>query len=166
MIIRHETNDDFEKVFHINKICFETDAEANLVNTLRDEGTPFISLVAEVDDEVVGHIMFTPTTVNNDKAKLMGLAPMAVLPEHQNTGIGTELVLTGLDECKRDGVEAVVVLGHPDYYPRFGFLPSMIFNIKSEYDVPDDVFMALELKENALQNVSGVVKYLPAFASV
>ena len=91
---------------------------------------------------------------------------MAVAPGNQRQGIGSALVRAGLDECKKLGFGAVVVLGHADYYPRFGFVPSTRFGIGCEYDVPEDVFMAMELQQGALRGVSGKVKYHPAFGSV
>ena len=89
---------------------------------------------------------------------------MAVVPWHQRQGIGTALVRTGLEECKKLGFGAVVVLGHADYYPRFGFTLSTRFGIGCEYDVPEDVFMAIELQPGALQDASGKIKYHPAFS--
>jgi putative acetyltransferase len=91
---------------------------------------------------------------------------MAVMPEHQRKGIGSALVRAGLEHCKRLGFVAVVVLGHAEYYPRFGFSPAARFGIRSEYDVPDDVFMAVELQPAALSGKTGTVKYHAAFASV
>jgi putative acetyltransferase len=96
----------------------------------------------------------------------MGLAPMAVVPERQRHGIGSALVRAGLDECRRLGAVAVVVLGHAEYYPRFGFVPASRFSLVSEYDVPDDVFMAMELEPAALQGKSGTIKYDAVFATV
>ena len=96
----------------------------------------------------------------------MGLAPMAVLPGRQRQGIGSELVRAGLDECRRLGFGAIVVLGHAEYYPRFGFVPASKFGLKSEYDVPDDVFMALELIPGALRGRAGTIRYHPTFAAM
>ena len=97
---------------------------------------------------------------------VMGLAPMAVLPERQRQGIGSALVREGLSAIERMGADAVVVLGHPAYYPRFGFKPAATYGLRSEYDVPDDVFMALELRPGVLEDIKGKVKYAPAFSSV
>jgi putative acetyltransferase len=96
--------------------------------------------------------------------KIAGLAPMSVLPDHQKQGIGASLVNAGLSLCVSNGYKAVVVLGHPDYYPKFGFTPASTFGIKSEYDVPDEVFMVKELENGALSEYQGVVKYHPLFA--
>jgi len=97
---------------------------------------------------------------------LMGLAPMAVVPARQRQGIGSALVRGGLDRCRQCACDAIVVLGHPEYYPRFGFAPASAFGLTSEYDVPDEVFMVLELKQGVLRGKSGVIRYHAAFANV
>jgi putative acetyltransferase len=168
MQIRPENNDDIAKVWEINAVAFDTETEAKLVNVLRESCESYISLVAEVDGELVGHILFTPVELVGDRSglKLMGLGPMAVMPKYQNKGIGSQLVNEGLEQCLRRGYDAVVVLGHPKYYPRFGFVPSVKYGIKSEYEVPDEVSMILELKKNSLKGISGIIRYNPAFGSV
>ena len=168
MNIREEVASDIDKIWKVNSDAFETEAEANLVNALRNSGCPYLSLVAETENEVVGHILFTPVELsgNENKLKIMGLAPMAVLRKYQNKGIGSKLVQAGLEHCKLLGYDAVVVLGHPDYYPKFGFAPSVKYGIKSEYEVPDEAFMILELIPGCLKNHEGVVKYHEAFNSV
>ncbi len=168
MIIRAEELADTESIWNINAEAFETEAEANLVNTLRDSDCTFISLVAETDDKTVGHILFTPVelTGNENKLKLIGLAPMAVSQKHQKQGIGKQLVKAGIELCKSKDYDAIVVLGHPNYYSRFGFAPSVTFCIKSEYEVPDEAFMILELNKNSLKNHQGVIKYHDIFNSV
>jgi putative acetyltransferase len=168
MKIRPENSDDIAKVCEINAAAFDADTEAKLINVLRESCESYISLVAEVDGELVGHILFTPVELVGDRSglKLMGLGPMAVMPKYQNKGIGSQLVKEGVEQCLRRGYDAVVVLGHPKYYPRFGFVPSVQYGIKSEYEVPDEVFMILELKKNSLKGISGIIKYNPAFGSV
>lgn len=168
MNIRKEEDSDKEKIWKVNAEAFETEAEANLVNVLRDSGIPIISLVAEEDEEIVGHILFTPVELIDDDSglKLIGLAPMAVLTELQKKGIGSQLVKTGIENCSTQGYDAVVVLGHPEYYPKFGFVPSVKYGIKSEYDAPDEAFMVLELKESSLKDKNGIIKYHAAFGSV
>ena len=165
--IRPETEADRTAVFGINAAVFPTDAEARLVDSLRASADPLVSLVAVEDEDVVGHIMFTPVTLAPfDDLRLMGLAPMAVSPSVQRTGIGTELVKAGLQRCGELGVGAVAVLGHPEYYPRFGFLPSTQWGIKSEYDVPEDGFMLFELSADYLRDRHGIISYHKAFADV
>ena len=168
MKIREEKLKDVDAIWNINTNAFETEAEAKLVNLLRDSGCTFISLVAETDNNTVGHILFTPVelTGNSNKLKIIGLAPMAVLQQYQNKGIGSNLVKTGIELCKSKGYDAIVVLGHPGYYPKFGFAPSITYGIKSEYDVPDEAFMILELVPNSLKNHQGIIKYHELFNSV
>lgn len=164
--IRPEIKDDIRKIWRVNASAFDTEAEANLVDNLRKSGIPLISLVAEANEKLIGHILFSPVSLSGSKAdiKIAGLAPMSVLPDHQKQGIGASLVEAGLKLCTLNGYKAVVVLGHPDYYPKFGFAPSSRFGIKSEYDVPDEVFMVKELENGALSEYKGVVKYHPLFA--
>lgn len=168
MKIREEELADTEAIWNINADAFETEAEANLVNAYRNSGCAFIGLVAEVDNKIVGHILFTPVklTKNNNKLRIIGLAPMAVLRQYQNKDIGLNLVKTGIKLCKSKGYDAIVVLGHTNYYPRFGFVPSVVYDIKSEYKVPDEVFMMLELVPNSLKNHQGIIKYHKLFGSV
>ena len=167
IIIRNEKISDIDKIWEINADVFKMDAEANLVNELRDSGCDFISLVAETGNEVVGHILFTPVELSgNPDLRIMGLAPMAVDDQYRKKGIGSGLIKAGLESCKSLNFGAVVVLGHPDYYPKFGFEPSVNFDIKSEYDVPDEVFMLTELVPGYLKNNTGIIKYHEAFANV
>ncbi len=159
--IRPEIPNDIDPVRKINTDAFETDAEAGLVDALRDSGIPLISLVAEADEKIVGHILFSPVTLSGKGTdlKIAGLAPMAVMPDHQKQGVGQALVKEGLKQCESKGYKAAVVLGYPEYYPRFGFVPCSRFGIKSEYDVPDEVFMVKELITGIFAGYSGVVEY-------
>src|ERR1051325_9351343 len=168
--IRKETPADVDRVRAVNEKAFGTTDEAVLVDRLREAGKAAVSLVATEEGDGIGHILFSPVTIeageseaNDHQPVAVGLAPMAVLPECQNRGVGSALVKTGIEECRRAGVEAVVVLGHPRYYPRVGFAAAVRYNLKSEFDVADDVFMVLELKEGVLRNRPGVVKYQPEF---
>lgn len=167
MQIRNEEKEDRAAVRAVNESAFETSAEADLVDKLRTQARPSISLVAEDGGTIVGHIMLTPVVLPaHTKLNIMGLAPMAVSPEHQCKGIGSELVWAGLEECKKLGFAAVVVLGHPEYYPRFGFTPASRLGIGCEYEAPDEAFMILELEPGCLGGASGKVKYHAAFEAV
>ena len=163
--VRHETELDWPAVHAVNRSAFGTSVEANIVDALRRKSSRLISLVAEVDGVLVGHIMFSPVSLEEHRdINIMGLAPMAVAPPQQGKGIGAALVVEGLSECRRLGCRAVVVLGHPEYYPRFGFDRAANYGIRSEWDVPDDVFMITELEAGALHGVTGVIGYDAAFA--
>jgi putative acetyltransferase len=143
-------------------------AEADLVELLREHGKVTLSLVAVSDAQVVGHIIFSPVVIESagESFAAVGLAPMAVLPDWQNQGVGSLLVKAGLDECRRQGHVAAVVLGHARFYPRFGFAPASRFGIRSEYDVADEVFMAMELQPGALAGRGGLVRYQAEFNDV
>ena len=167
LIVRAEQRADRQAIFAVNAGAFETTAEAELVERLREQAHPLISLVAEQAGRTVGHILFSPVTVEgNGSLFLMGLGPMAVLPEQQRQGIGSALVRAGLDRCRKSGVQAVVVLGHPRYYPRFGFEPASGSGLRCEYEVPDEAFMAMEIQPGILDGASGLALYHAAFASV
>jgi putative acetyltransferase len=169
LIIRPEQKHDIAGIRRVNLAAFETATEADLVDALRQFAQPFISLVAIEADEVVGHIAFSPVTLSlspHQPVSIAGLAPMAVVPVRQRQGIGESLVRAGLDESRRHGFEAVVVLGHADYYPRFGFVRASTFGLRSEYDVPDDVFMVLELNAGALRQHAGTIRYHEVFGNV
>ncbi|TET31337.1 MAG: N-acetyltransferase [Anaerolineales bacterium] len=167
MLIRAENENDRDAVFAVNLSAFETPAEATLVDVLREHAQPVVSLVAEDKGNVIGHIMFSPVILSgNPDLKVMGLAPMAVASEYQCKGIGSALVRAGLEQCRQLGFVAVVVLGHPEYYPRFGFSTSSQFGIDSDYEVPEEVFMALELEPEALSGKTGRAKYHHAFSKV
>lgn len=164
MTIRLEQTEDQPTVRELLLAAFEGPGEANLVEALRIEASPIVSLVSVDGDTINGHILFSPVTLSGDpNLNVMGLAPMAVWPQHQRTGIGSDLVRAGLDACRELGTQAVVVLGHPEYYPRFGFHPSKKYSIDSEYNVPEDVFMAMELKPGTLTGKTGRISYHEAF---
>ena len=168
IIVRAETAEDYPAVRQVNELAFGGSDEAVLVDKLRAVADPQISLVAIKDGQVVGHIFFSPVSIEiSDPASLaLGLAPMAVLPQYQKQGLGSQLVHEGLKECQRIGCNVVVVLGHPEYYPRFGFVPAKQKELRCEYAVPDEVFMVAELKPQALDGRRGLVKYLPEFSDV
>jgi len=167
MQIRAEEERDRAAVYKLNRAAFESDVEANLAVAVRLQADPHISLVAAEAGEIIGHIMFSPATLSADPELLaMGLGPMAVLPRRQREGIGSALVRAGLDDCRQLEVQAVFVLGHPQFYPRFGFVPASSYAISSTYDVPDEVFMALELKPGALSGKAGTMRYHRAFDEI
>ena len=167
MRIRAEHRADRPAVRALVESAFGQAVEADLVAALRRQATPLISLVAEDQQAITGHILFSPVELTgHPELSLMGLAPMAVSPDRQRGGIGSALVRAGLEECRRLGRGAVVVLGHPQYYPRFGFQPTRRYSITSEYDVPAEVFMLLELEPGYLRGARGTIRYHPAFAAV
>lgn len=166
MIIRHEQPGDIDSIRHVVEQAFGQPEEAQLVDELRENNKFTLSLVAVIDDRVVGHILFTPVTIYSDDQSFtaIGLAPLAVLPELQSHGIGSALTREGLDQLRESGHECVVVLGHPKYYPRFGFVPASCYGIKCEYNVADEVFMLQELRQNTLAGRTGTVRYQPEFS--
>ncbi len=162
--VRHEQPRDANLVRAVNLDAFPTSAEADLVDCLRGQASPIVSLVADDGGIVRGHIMFSPVTVaERPELRMMGLAPLAVVRSHQRRGIGSALVRAGLNACRAMQVEAVVVLGHPEYYPRFAFRPASRFGLSCDYDVRDEAFMAVELRPAALAGPPGRVRYHPAF---
>jgi putative acetyltransferase len=164
MLIRAETRADESRIRELNLAAFPDSTEANLVELLRSEAHPLISLVAEDAGRISGHICFSPMSSDyGDNSLIMGLAPMAVLPERQRQGIGSALVRAGLDRCAGLGAKAVVVLGHAAYYPRFGFRPAGEFGVTSEYDVPAGVFQVQELAPGFFSGDACTVRYHPAF---
>ena len=168
IIIREETSVISQEIRIVIQSAFGQTEEADLVEKLRQNCSDRISLVAVSEGQMVGQILFTPATIQAKKGIVagMGLGPMGVLPEFQRQGIGSRLIRAGLNLIKRAKYSFVIVLGHPIYYPRFGFVPASLHGIKSEYEnVPDEAFMILVLNPVALEGVSGLAKYRPEFAS-
>jgi putative acetyltransferase len=165
MIIRREKPEDMDAIYQVNERAFDGKVESELVSKLRERNIVTLSLVAEWDGQIVGHILFSPVAVESEHSSFgaITLAPMAVLPEYQRKGIGSQLVAAGLDECRDLGHEIVVVLGHPEYYPRFGFVPAKSRGIGCEFEVPDEAWMFLELQEGVLMGRRGTVKFQPEF---
>ncbi len=161
--IRLERPDDLEAIREVNRLAFGGEEEARLVDELRAEGYARLSLVAEEDGNVVGHILFSDLPIITQAGTLpaLALAPIAVLPGRQRQGIGSELVREGLRACAEAGHRIEVVLGHPDYYPRFGFSARLAEKLKAPFLGP--AFMALELVPGALTDVMGEVCYPPPF---
>ena len=168
IVIREEIEEDHPAIRKVNELAFGRTGEADLVDALRANVHPYISLVAVTDGQVSGHIFFSPVSIVSEGATFnaIALGPMGVLPQSQNQGIGSQLVRSGLEECRNLWQDIVVVVGHPGFYTRFGFMPARARGLECEYPVPDDVFMVAELREGALAQVQGVVKYHAEFDKV
>lgn len=165
MIIRKEIAEDISAIHAVNAAAFEREGEADLVDALRRDGLVTLSLVAEIDGEIVGHVLFCPVTVGGVHS-VQSLGPVAVVPSHQKQGVGVALIERALEMLRDDGHEGVIVLGHPEYYPRFGFVPASRFGITCPFPAPDEAFMALELKPDGFAGKHGEVAYPAAFMDV
>lgn len=165
--IRADEAADRAAVAAVHLAAFPSAAEARLVNMLRTSGRAAVSLVAETEDQVVGHILFSPVSVEPARPGVAGagLAPVAVLPSRQCQGIGSQLVMQGIAACRQAGFEFIVVLGDPAYYRRFGFAPASGFGLGNEYGV-DREFMVLELSAGCLRGMHGTVRYSDEFSSL
>lgn len=162
--IRREALDDRDAIYQLNMAAFDDGPEADLVNRLRASCDDYLAFVAIDNDSVVGHILFTPTTVEGHSVVGMGLAPMAVAPDRQKHGIGSSLVETGIETLRQRNCPFVIVLGHPDYYPRFGFEPASKHGLSSQWDgVPDEAFMVMVMDPSAMEGVYGVASYRAEF---
>ena len=166
--VRPERPGDVAAIRRVNEEAFGRAAEADLVDALRAHGQVSLSLVAERGGEVVGHLLFSPVRIesNREPRAGLGLGPTAVLPAHQRAGIGSLLIHTGLAECRRAGHGCVVVLGHPEYYPRFGFIPASRHGLAWEHPAPDEAFMILPLRKGAIPVGDGLVRYALEFGQV
>ena len=165
LTIRPETAADLDSIRYVNKQAFGGDKEAVLVDRLRRRGVLPVSLVADQDGEVVGHIAFNPVTVEGDGVcfEAATLAPLAVLPSCQKQGIGRQLIKSGIERCRELGVDIIFLVGHPEYYPRFGFVLAGPKGISCEFEVPEEAFMVLELREGAIAGRKGILKFQPEF---
>jgi putative acetyltransferase len=164
--IREEQAEDIPFIREANKQAFGQLQEADLVDKLRQNCHDRLSLVAVAEHQVIGHILFSPATIHSEGGPIqgMGLGPMAVLPDYQRQGVGAELVRAGLKRLENKGCPFVVVLGHAEYYPRFGFEPASRLGIRSEWEVPDEAFMIRVLKKSEMQGLSGLVRYRREFS--
>ena len=166
--IRPERPEDASRVREVNQRAFGQPAEADLVDKLRASGCESLSLVAD-DETVVGHILFTPVVVESAGRRVVGmeLAPMAVLPDRQRQGIGSQLVTRGLEILRERNCPFVVVVGHPEYYPRFGFEPASKHGLASQWEgMADAAFMVLVLDPGAMTGATGVARYRDEFNEV
>jgi len=165
LTIRPEKPEDIDSIGYVNEQAFGQESESELIEKLRSRGVLTISLVALQDGEIVGHIAFSPVVIESGLSSFeaIALAPMAVLPAYQRRDIGGQLVRAGLEECHRLGHEIIVLVGHPDYYPRFGFVPAGPKGIECEFEVPEEAWMILELREGALAGRRGTVRFQPEF---
>ncbi len=161
--VRPETSVDESAIRDVNLQAFRGPYEALLVEALRRDGLIVLSLVAEEHGAVVGHILFSRLFIDGTDGAIpaIALAPMSVMPERQRQGVGSRLIEAGLDGCRKAGERIVLVVGHPDYYPRFGFSHALVGNLRSAYE--SEAFMALELQPHALKGVSGTVRYPAPF---
>jgi len=168
IIVRAERPADIEAIRTLNTAAFGQAQESRLVDALRENGGVLLSLVATQDEQMVGHILFSPASIATDVRVVTGagLGPIAVRPAFQRQGIGSRLIDTGVRKLRTMHCPFVVVLGHPAYYPRFGFEPASRYAIRCEWDVPDDAFMILVMDPAAMQSVSGLVKYRHEFSTV
>jgi predicted N-acetyltransferase YhbS len=154
------------QIYEVNKLAFQQENEGKLIEKIRksENFVPELSIVAEVDNRIVGHILFSKIIIiGNSDYESLALAPMAVIPEFQRRGIGSELIKIGMEKAKELGFDSIIVIGHKEYYPKFGFQRASRWDIKCPFEVPDDVFMAIELTEKALEGKAGTVKYPDEF---
>lgn len=167
LLVRQEQPADYDVVYQVVRAAFATAEqsdgnEQDLIVALRNSGAfvPGLSLVAECDGVIVGHILFTRVSVGREVE--LALAPLSVLPAYQGRGIGQALMARGHEAARRLGYDYSVVLGHPRYYPKAGYVPASEYGIKAPFDVPNESFMALKLNPDAA-NLDGSVEYDPAF---
>lgn len=165
--IRTERPADIAEIHIMNERSFGQPLEADLVDRIRQNHGDILSLVAVQGRQIVGHILFSPAVIESPEGAIrgMGLAPMAVLPEYRRQGIGSALVRHGLGILRQRKCPFVIVLGHPTYYPRFGFELASRYGIRCEWDVPDEAFMILLFDRVRMRNASGLARYLPEFAA-
>jgi putative acetyltransferase len=163
LTIRPETTADHAAIREVNRLAFGGEGEARLVDALREGGYARVSLVAEEEGQIVGHLLFSTLTIATARGEIeaLSLAPLAVVPSHQRRGIGSSLVREGLRTCREAGHRIVIVLGHPEFYPRFGFSAKLAEPLRSPYSGP--AFMAVELVPDALRGIEGKVRYPPPF---
>ena len=166
IVVREERPDDIAAIRKINEKAFGQPVEANIVDKLRENCSDLLSLVAVQGEQIVGHILFSPARIEGEREMMegVGLAPMAVLPKFQRHGIGSRLVQEGINMQKSRSSPFIIVLGHPEFYPRFGFQRASDHGIRSQWDgVPDEAFMILLLNPAAMVGTSGTARYRDEF---
>ena len=161
--IRDEVPEDAAAIRDVNNRAFGQDQEGNIIDALRSNGAVLLSLVATLRGQVVGHVMYSPASVGDLAGAALG--PMAVLPEYQRRAIGSKLIEAGNQKLKDRGCPFVIVLGHANYYPRFGFRPARAYGIQCEWEVPDDVFMLLILDSDKTAGINGLARYRSEFSA-
>jgi putative acetyltransferase len=167
--IRPEAPEHAAGVRAVEEQAFGRSGEADLCERVLAAGGVILSLVALDEGQVVGHVLFTPVTLESGEQRMQiaGLGPVAVLPERQREGIGSQLIRAGLEAVRQQGWPAAVVLGHPGYYPRFGFEPARRYDIRfQDPNVPEEAFMVLEFRRGALEGWAGIARYRPEFEGV
>ena len=166
--IEVETEDDYKQVTRLHTLAFNGDREAKLVEKLRKTPAyiPELSLVARSGKAVIGHVLFYPIKIktNRKKCSSLALAPVSVIPRFQNKKVGGTLIREGLRKAQKLGFKSVIVVGHPNYYPRFGFEKASKYGVRAPFNVPDNAFFAIELEKNALKNCSGTIEYPDEYA--
>ena len=162
--IREEHAGDVAQIRDLNQHAFGQAQEGNIVDALRSNGAVLLSLVATLDGHVVGHILYSPLSVSGVDGAALG--PMAVLPQHQRQGIGSKLVEAGNRRLKESGCPFIIVVGHANFYPRFGFKPARTRGITCEWELPDEAFMVLTLDHAKMDGVSGLAQYRPEFSTI
>ena len=170
IIIRKETPDDFAQVARLIEMAFCQKNEAMLVEKLRHNKkyNPMLSIVADYGGYVMGHILFFPIVIKSrdSETESLALAPLSVSPEFQKMGVGGRLIHHGVKIAQEIGYGSAIVLGHPKYYSRFGFVPAIKWNIKAPFEVPEDALMAMEFEQGALKNAGGIVEYPLEFSEL
>lgn len=166
LVIREERPGEVAAIHTLNVQAFGQPQEADLVDALRRNDGVLLSLVAERNHALVGHILYSPVSVVSHGESVMGagLGPMAVAPTLQRTGIGSKLVEAGNARIRQQGHPFIILVGHPAYYPRFGFRPAKDYGFRCQWDVPDEAFMALILDEARMKGVAGLVQYREEFS--
>jgi predicted N-acetyltransferase YhbS len=167
IIIEPETEDDYQQITRLHITAFKGDREAKLVEKLRKttKYIPKLSLVAKYENEIIGHILLYPIKIINCKIKCnsLALAPISVLPKFQRNGVGSRLIKEDLEKAQKLGFKSVIVVGHSEYYPKFGFKKASKYGISAPFEVPDISFFAIELEKNGLKDCHGTVEYPPEF---